>query len=248
MRAGSPWNATRSAASSSHRLEQAVAGEQPPQLLVDGRDVGRVAGERCPPERADAAAEERPDIGRDEARVCECVLDSCLERLPSQVVAIVENIAAVPDELEHGVDMDGDGLARQPQVLIGIALPEARRFLERKLARDVPDQGVVCGRLIRDEVELLPATGELGVDQRGVAEQGNRQRAPFGRRCANSSEGLVEGLRRLVEVPGLQTPLDARRVDLDAENRSAGHRRGQWLGAAHAAEPGGQDRPAGEIR
>ena len=50
-------------------LEQGVVGEEPPQLLVDDGDVGRVAGQRRPPERTDAAAEERPDIGRDEARV-----------------------------------------------------------------------------------------------------------------------------------------------------------------------------------
>ena len=50
-------------------LEQRVVGEEPPELLVDRGDVGRVAREDGPPEGADAAAEERPDIGRDEARV-----------------------------------------------------------------------------------------------------------------------------------------------------------------------------------
>ena len=50
-------------------LEQRVVGEEPPELVVDRRDVGRVARERRPAEGADAAAEERPDIGRDEARV-----------------------------------------------------------------------------------------------------------------------------------------------------------------------------------
>ena len=49
--------------------EQRVVGEQPPELVVDGGDVGRVAREGGPPEGTDAAAEERPDIGRDEARV-----------------------------------------------------------------------------------------------------------------------------------------------------------------------------------
>ena len=50
-------------------LQQLVAGEEPPQRLVDHRDVGRVPGQHCPAKRPDAAAEERPDIGRDEARV-----------------------------------------------------------------------------------------------------------------------------------------------------------------------------------
>ena len=50
-------------------LQEDVVGEQPLQLAIDRLDVGGVAGEHGPPERADAAAEERPDIGRDEARV-----------------------------------------------------------------------------------------------------------------------------------------------------------------------------------
>ena len=50
-------------------LQEDVVGEQSLQLAVDHLDVGRVAGENGPPERADATAEERPDIGRDKARV-----------------------------------------------------------------------------------------------------------------------------------------------------------------------------------
>ena len=56
----------------SHRepaLQEDVVGEQSLQLSIDCLDVGRVAREHRPAERADAAAEERPDIGRDKARV-----------------------------------------------------------------------------------------------------------------------------------------------------------------------------------
>src|SRR5262249_16398650 len=50
-------------------LEGAVLRKQLLQRRVDRRDVARLPGERRPPERADPPAEERPDIGRDEARV-----------------------------------------------------------------------------------------------------------------------------------------------------------------------------------
>ena len=50
-------------------LQQGIVGKELPQLRVDRRDVGRVPGQRRPAERPDAATEERPDIGRDEARV-----------------------------------------------------------------------------------------------------------------------------------------------------------------------------------
>ena len=50
-------------------LEEGIVGEEPPQVLVDDSDVGRVAGESSPSKGPDPTAEERSDIGRDEARV-----------------------------------------------------------------------------------------------------------------------------------------------------------------------------------
>ena len=99
-------------------LEQRVVGEEPPELLVDRRDIGWVAREDGPPERSDAVAEEGPDIGRDEARVLESLRYARLMGLPSQVVAIVEDIAARADELEQALDMRRDRLASAPQILV----------------------------------------------------------------------------------------------------------------------------------
>ena len=50
-----------------------------------------------------------------------------------------------------------------------------------------------------------------------------------------------------VHVGGLEAPLDAVRVDLDAERDAAGHGDGERLRAAHAAEAGRQDEPAGQV-
>jgi hypothetical protein len=50
-------------------LQQRIVGEQPLQHLVDRRDVGRVPGQHRPAKRPHATTEQRPDIGRDEARV-----------------------------------------------------------------------------------------------------------------------------------------------------------------------------------
>ena len=58
----------RATAGGARRRERASAA----RLSID-RDVRRITGEHRPPERPDAAAEERPDVGRDEARVCERV-------------------------------------------------------------------------------------------------------------------------------------------------------------------------------
>ena len=50
-------------------LQQRVVREEVAEHCVDRRDVRRLSRERRPPKRADAATEERPDIGRDKARV-----------------------------------------------------------------------------------------------------------------------------------------------------------------------------------
>ena len=55
-------------------LEGTVLWEEIQKPAIDGGDVARVARQGGPPKRPDAAAEQRPDIGRDEARVCECFL------------------------------------------------------------------------------------------------------------------------------------------------------------------------------
>jgi hypothetical protein len=50
-------------------LKELIVGKELLEPRVDRCDVTLVAREGGPPERPDAATEERPDIGRDEARV-----------------------------------------------------------------------------------------------------------------------------------------------------------------------------------
>ncbi len=58
---------------------------------------------------------------------------------------------------------------------------------------------------------------------------------------------VVEVFRLHVDIAGLQPHLDAARLALDRQARSAGHRRRKRLRAAHAAEAGSQDPAAGQI-
>ena len=57
---------------------------------------------------------------------------------------------------------------------------------------------------------------------------------------------LVEVVGALVDVARRQPALDARRVDFDDERDAAVHRDGERLRAAHPAETGGDDQPAGQ--
>src|SRR5207302_3135077 len=113
-------------------------------------DVSRIARQHRPPERTDSTAEQRPYIGRDEARVCERVLYTTFTRLTSQVVAIIENIRATPDVLEQGFDVANDRLACQPEVLVRIGRAQSGGLVHRVVARHVAVERVVGGRLVGD--------------------------------------------------------------------------------------------------
>ena len=63
--------------------EEDVVREELSELDVDRLDVRSVSRERCPPKWSDAATEKRPDIGRDEARVCKGVRYAGFMGLPS---------------------------------------------------------------------------------------------------------------------------------------------------------------------
>ncbi len=72
-------------------VQVGVLREQLLHLRVGGVDVLRVAAQRAPAEWADAPAEQRPDIGRHEARKGEGVLQPLLLGNLADVVAIVEH-------------------------------------------------------------------------------------------------------------------------------------------------------------
>ncbi len=86
-------------------VQVSVAGRQLLHLGVGLENVLRIAGERDPAERPDAATEQRPDIGRHEARKIERVLDALLERHLPDVVAIVDRRDAGVKKSEHGAHM-----------------------------------------------------------------------------------------------------------------------------------------------
>ena len=176
-------------------LEERVVGEQRLELAVDPGDVGRIPGERGPAERPDPPAEQRPDIGRDESRVCESVAQARPIGLTSQVVAIVENVASHPDELDHRPDVRHDRLGRQPQVLLRIPLAQPARLLERDLRRDVTRQRIVCGGLVRDQVERLAARDELRQDVGRIRTQRDRERPSFCGRGAHAIRAHRRGSR-----------------------------------------------------
>ena len=119
--------------------------------VVDGVDVVRVAGDREPAERADALAEERPDVALGEHAHVEGVLDAEQLRARAQAVAVLEHLGAAALELEHRADVVDERGVGAPDQLVAIAAAQLVGLGRRHAARDVAADRI-DRRLVGDDV------------------------------------------------------------------------------------------------
>ena len=192
-------------------------------------------------------AEERPDVRRHEAGEGEGVGVAGLLGHAADVVAVVEGVGAGLLQRDHGLDVDDDAGDGAAHVLVRVLAPQHERLVERHAVGHVAVEHVVRRRLVGDQVGDDAAADQLRIDVRRVAEQGDGERLAGRHRLVRQLERLVQAVGGDVDVRGLQTPLDAVRVDLDAERDAAGHGDGERLGAAHTAEAGRQHQLAGQV-
>ena len=87
---------------------------------------------------------------------------------------------------------------------------------------------------------------QLGKHVGGVAEQADGQRPPGVAGGDGAADGVVDVVGLLVQVAVLDPAGDPGLVALDADGHAAVHGHGQRLGAAHAAQAGGQRDRAGQ--
>ena len=200
-----------------------------------------------PAEGADAAAEERADVGGDEAGEGEGVLQALFLGYLADVVAVVERGDAGVPEVDHGGDVDLHAGAGGLLHGLRVGLAPRAPFGHAPALRQVAVDRVVGGGLVGDDVRADAAADELGEDVGGVAEEADGLRLAGLRPGLDQGEGLVEGIGAFVEVSGADAEIDGVGVALDGEAGGAGEDRGEGLGAAHAAEAGGQDPLAGEV-
>ncbi len=224
--------------------EAGVVGEELEDGPVGRRDVGRIARQGDPAERAPPLAELRPDEGRHEARVGEGVLDAGLLRHGPQVVAVVEDDRSSRLEGEQRPDLGAHRLDGAADVDVGLGRPEGEGVGQGDLGRDVAAEGIVGRRLVGDDVEAFAAAGELRLDLGGVADEGDRQGTAGRRGLASPGERLLDRSGQPVDVADVESSPCPRLVDLDDDRDALVHRHREGLGAAHPAEPGGEDDPA----
>ena len=94
---------------------------------------------------------------------------------------------------------------------------------------------------------LTPRRTSSGITSSALPSSATDTALPLLGRPLDDRERVVEVLGLNVDIAGAQAKFDAGRAALDGEHRSAGHRCGERLRAAHAAEAGGENPSAPQI-
>ena len=138
------------------------------------------------------------------------------------------------------------GRRRSADVLGRIGGAQGDRIGQRQSVGDVAVQGIVRRRLVGQHVRDDTAAREFGKDVGGIRLQGDGACLAGGSIPVDPCQRLIERLHVFVDVPGREPALDTRRIDLDHQRDPFVHRHGERLGAAHAAESGGDDQATRE--
>ena len=224
-----------------------VVGDQFPHPGIRAVDVLRIAAQRRPAEGADAAAEQRADIGGHEAWEAEGAGQPFLLRHLPDVVAVIHHLRTTRLEVQHRLDMRDHAALRRRGDGGRVAFPLRSPLRQRPAGREVAVRRVMRAGLVGDDVGDDAAADQLREDLRRVAQQADGDRPLLRARRADHRQRGVEVVGAVVEVAGLQPLLDARRPAFDREHGRAGEDAGQRLRPAHAAEPAGQDPPPAEV-
>ena len=100
--------------------------------------------------------------------------------------------------------------------------------------------------LVGDDVDRGATASSSGNELGGVAHHADGQRPALGHGPRRRAAARRPGRRPYVQVAVLDAAVDGARVAVDADRDAVVHGDGQRLGAAHAAEAGGQRDRAGE--
>ncbi len=124
-------------------VQVGVIRQQLLHLGIGAIDVFGIAGQRGPAERADAAAEQRTDVGGHEAREVERILDAFFQRHLADVVAVVDHGNAHAMEVEHGADVLGHRGARSGGDALGVGLAARVPFGDGPALRQITVDRIV---------------------------------------------------------------------------------------------------------
>jgi hypothetical protein len=137
-------------------------------------DVFGIARQRRPPERADAAAEQRADVGRHEARKIKGVGHAFVLGHLADVVAVIDRGNAAAMKFQHRPHMLGHGTLSGLLYAFGIGPAPAFPVAEGPSLRQVAVDRVMRRCLVRHHVGPDAAPHQLGKNLGRIAEQPHR--------------------------------------------------------------------------
>src|SRR5208283_5464373 len=173
-------------------------------------------------ERALALAEQWPDVGGDETGEVEgaCAATRC--RLGADRVAVVEHFGPTVEEADHRFDVAGHRLTGHIDEPFGVLGPQLRHLVHAHATRHVHER--VMGRgLVGDDIDLRPDREQVRHHVCGVAQYAYRQGLAPAFRLHGPAERVVHPVGEDIEVAGVQTTLDPRLVNLDAQHDTTVH-------------------------
>ena len=215
---------------------------------VGGVDVGRIARQRHPAERALALAEQRPHVRRDEpgiARTRPCPR----ARTPGRAARCRSRTPRRRRRRARGSPPTcaTAHLADASEILVRIGPAQRVGLFEGQAGRDVAVQRVVGRGLVGHHVDFDPAADELGQHLGGVAGEADRQCPALARgpRPAARSASSRSAARSSRYRPRMRRSIRCRSTSTHSAV-AVEHRDRERLGAAHAAQPGGHHQPPGQ--
>ena len=128
------------------------------------------------------------------------------------------------------------GIAHTREVRIRHRAPERVDILVRTRDREVSDHRIVRRGLVGHELRREASGHHLRQHLGRIAEQADGKCAPLSPCAFGLRNCIIERRCHGVEVACLESALDARRVDLDADADTASERHGERLRATHATE------------
>ncbi len=186
MRAGKPLEGDPLGRHAEPVLQEDVVGKQRRELGVDRGDVGRIARERRPAERADPSAEQRAHVRGHEARVRKRI-GVAAASMPRRAGCCRSRTResrrpGTRPSPSHG---RRSTVRRARGTASGRSRPQRGRLLEGHLGGDVTRQRIVRRGLVGDEVEGDSPGNQLREDVGRIAEQPDRERPT----CSDAAAG-----------------------------------------------------------
>src|SRR5262249_55890581 len=116
--------------------------------FISDSDVLWVTRQRHPTERSSTLTKQGSNVSRDETRKIIRIADTRLAREGSDVIPVIKSYGSLFLEIQHGLNMLGNGGQRVLEILFGIAVSKFSRGLQGKPLWDVSVQRVMSTCLI----------------------------------------------------------------------------------------------------